>query len=150
MQIRTTQKIEQSDYNLLLMADPNKELVDNYLKQSFVFRLVVKKQLVGIMVLTPNDPRQIELKNIAIDPNFQHQGYAQKLIQFGSRFAVQQGYKRMIVGTGTTSFVQLYLYQKMGFRFLAVKKDFFIKNYPKPIIENGLHLKDMVVLCRTL
>lgn len=36
--------------------------------------------------------------------------------------------------------------KKNGFRKFAVKKNFFIDQYEAPIYENGVQLKDMVIL----
>lgn len=52
--------------------------------------------------------------------------------------------------TGTTSFGQLYLYQKCGFRVVGVDQNFFTIHYDKEITENGLVLKDMIRLRKVL
>lgn len=150
MKIARIKKYEQAHFQLLLLADPNRHLIEQYLKSSFGFEMLEGENLIGLIVLTPIDQFKIELKNLAIDPKYQHQGYAQKLIQFVTEYAAQRNYHEMVVGTGTTSFVQLYLYQKMNFRCFAVKTDFFIDNYSKPIFENGLQLRDMLLLHKNL
>lgn len=45
---------------------------------------------------------------------------------------------------------QLYLYQKCGFRMTSIDRDFFVRHYAEPIIENGLVLKDMVRLSQDI
>jgi hypothetical protein len=50
------------------------------------------------------------------------------------------------VGTGSTGVEQLYLYQKCGFRMTHIDRDFFVRHYSEPIVENGLVLRDMVRL----
>ena len=47
---------------------------------------------------------------------------------------------------------QLAWYQREGFRVFAIERDFFLENYPEPIYEQGIQLKDMlrlVVECET-
>ena len=44
----------------------------------------------------------------------------------------------------------LALYQKMGFEMDSIRKGFFIDNYPEPMYENGILVRDMVVLKRKL
>ena len=55
-------------------------------------------------------------------------------------------YQTIEIGTGSTSFAQLYLYQKCGFRVVNIDRDFFVDNYDDPIIENKLILRDMIRL----
>jgi ribosomal protein S18 acetylase RimI-like enzyme len=42
------------------------------------------------------------------------------------------------------------LYEKAGFKKYAIKKDFYLRLYPDPIIENGVQLRDMVMLKKVL
>ena len=41
-------------------------------------------------------------------------------------------------------------YEKCGFEKSHIIKNFFIKNYDKPIIENGVQLVDMVYLKKNI
>jgi hypothetical protein len=41
---------------------------------------------------------------------------------------------------------QLALYQNMGFRIAGVDVDFFTRNYPEAIVENGIVCRDMIRL----
>ncbi|MBL1227673.1 GNAT family N-acetyltransferase [Enterococcus sp. BWB1-3] len=132
-------------YRLLFKADPSKRLIDDYTQRGTVFA-ALNPELVGIMVLLPTRPDTLELVNIAVDEAFQNQGYAQKMIAFAFDYARKQGIKTMEVGTGSTGFAQLYLYQKCGFRMTGIDKDFFIRHYDEEIIDNGQVLNDMVRL----
>jgi ribosomal protein S18 acetylase RimI-like enzyme len=58
----------------------------------------------------------------------------------------QKGYKTIIIGTAETSIYQLNLYQRIGFQRFGIKKDFFLENYTKPIFENSILLRDMIML----
>ena len=49
------------------------------------------------------------------------------------------------VGTGSFGY-QLSWYQRAGFRVFAIERDFFLENYPEPIYECGIQLKDMLRL----
>lgn len=46
--------------------------------------------------------------------------------------------------------MQLYLYQQQGFRVVRVDTDYFTRNYSQTILENGLVLRDRLVLERTI
>ncbi|GHP13833.1 putative N-acetyltransferase YvbK [Lentilactobacillus fungorum] len=137
-------------YKLLLDADPSKKLVDNYLKRSFNFEAKIGQRLVGVIILIETRPETIEIVNLAVDPSDQKQGIGHRLIQFATHWAIDQAYKVIEIGTGSTGFGQLYLYQKSGFRPYAVDQDFFVRNYSEPIIENNLVLKDMIRLRKFL
>jgi hypothetical protein len=55
------------------------------------------------------------------------------------------GAQQLEVGTGTFGY-QLAFYQRQGFRVTSIDSDFFIKNYPEPIFEDGIQLFDMLRL----
>lgn len=56
MQPITFAKLDQSGqipYELLLLADPSKALIDNYLKQSEIFVAKQTNEIIGVIVLFP-------------------------------------------------------------------------------------------------
>ncbi|WP_396442469.1 GNAT family N-acetyltransferase [Limosilactobacillus panis] len=79
-------------------------------------------------------------------PKFENRGLATFLLNFAKEYAHQHHYRKLIIGTGSTSFKQLYLYQKVGFRAVAIRSNFLTDNYRNPIFENHLRLRDMIVL----
>lgn len=134
-------------YHLLLLADPNKEFVDKYLKDGKCFVAKNKdKETVGVYVLITVSKGVWEIKNIAVDPKFQGQGYGKALILDAIKRAKKSGAKKIEIGTGNSSIHQLSLYQKCGFRIVGIDKEFFVKNYREPIFENGVQCRDMVRL----
>ena len=64
--------------------------------------------------------------------------------------ARRRGFRTIEVGTGNSGVGQLYLYQKCGFRIVGVDRDFFVRHYPQPIVENGLLCRDMIRLAQDL
>ncbi|MGL4695936.1 GNAT family N-acetyltransferase [Enterococcus larvae] len=145
MKITPITQLEEAHYELLLDADPSKKLVDDYTQRGHVFALT-DSETVGIMVLIPTRPDTLELVNIAVREDSRGKGYAQKLIAFAFEFAKEQGIKTMEVGTGSTGYEQLHLYQKCGFRMTWIDRDFFVRHYDEEIIDNGIVLNDMVRL----
>lgn len=145
MNITAITTLEGKHYELLLDADPSKKHVDDYTKRGQVFTLN-DPELVGIMVLIPTRPDTLELVNIAVAEAARGKGYAQKLIAFAFETAKQQGIKTMEIGTGSTGYEQLHLYQKCGFRMTWIDRDFFVRHYEEEIIDNGIVLNDMVRL----
>lgn len=131
---------------LLLLADPNIELVQQYYAQGKAWALKANQQIIGVILITHVSEKTIEIKNIAIDINHQKQGLAKYLINHIKNYAKQNNYQHLDIGTGNSSLNQLALYQKCGFRMHRIESDFFIKNYPHPIFENGIQCIDMIYL----
>lgn len=146
MDIKDVKEFTEKHYELLLNADPDRDLVDSYLKRSKSCELVTDNKMMGLIVLLPTRPETIEIVNISVSDSEQGKGYGKKLLEYAIKYSKDEGYKTIEIGTGTTSFGQLYLYQKVGFRLSYIDKDFFIRHYNEEIEENGLILKDMVRL----
>lgn len=137
-------------YGLLLLADPSKDLIDEYLKSSNIFTVRHNNEIIGVAVLFPLTPETVEIKNIAVKPEFQGQGIGSYLIANIVQFALFNGQKTICIGTANSSIGQLSLYQKLGFEISDIKSNFFTDNYDEPIFENGIQAKHMLVLTRQL
>jgi ribosomal protein S18 acetylase RimI-like enzyme len=135
---------------LLMLADPEEAVVRAYLDQGWLFALYEDNELYGVMLLIEHDPQTLEIKNIAVSEKAQNKGYGKQLLQKAKSFGREQGYKTLMVGTGNSSLPVLFFYQKAGFRFRTVIRDFFIDNYQEPIFENGLQCTDMLILDQPL
>lgn len=144
--IKQVDKITDEHWKLLLLADPSKDLIERYLQSGKTFEFREDTNLAAIMVLKEISQSKLEIKNIAVDPAFENHGIATRLLKYAFCYAKKHQYQQVLIGTGSTSFKQLYLYQKMGFRISYIKRDFFVKNYKYLIHENGLLLRDMLVL----
>jgi len=144
----TLDKEEQAPYELLLLADPSKEVVDDYLKHSDMFVTKFKGETIGVIVLLPLTIDKVEIKNIAVNPDFQGLGIGSFMIKKGLEIAAQKKFKIVCIGTANSSISQLSLYQKLGFEISEIKKDFFIDNYAEPIFENDIQAKHMIVLTK--
>ncbi len=134
--------------DLLLSADPSQSLIDSYLKTGTAFAASDSRGLIGVLVLLPRANQILEIANLAVTPSRQRQGYGKALLEFARQWASDHGYHMLRVATGTTSFTQLYLYQRQGYRVVAVEADYFTTHYNHDIMENGLKLRDRLVLTR--
>ncbi|MCD6068010.1 MAG: acetyltransferase [Bacteroidetes bacterium] len=143
-------KNEPREYELLLLADPSKDLVDQYLEQSDTFIARQNEETLGIVILLPLTEEIIEIKNIAVKPEFQGQGIGSYLIENAIKVAALKKYKKILIGTANSSIGQLYLYQKLGFEISEIRKNFFTDNYAEPIYENGVQAKHMLILAKQL
>lgn len=149
----TFRKLSSNDpmpYELLLLADPSKEIVDRYLKNSGVYTAILDGESVGVIVLFPISSNEIEIKNVAVNPALQGQGIGTYLIENVIQLATSKNKKSLHIGTANSSIGQLSLYQKLGFEIMEIKKDFFVDNYPQPIYENNIQAKHLLVLIKNL
>jgi ribosomal protein S18 acetylase RimI-like enzyme len=130
---------------LLLLADPSEDKVRSYLPRSQCFVASSDGVVVGACVVQPLDAGAYELMSIAIQPAHQQSGYGTVLLKWVIEFFRKSGASQIEVGTGTFGY-QLAFYQRHGFRVTAIDRDFFVKNYPEPIFEDGIQLFDMLRL----
>ncbi|MEH7122405.1 GNAT family N-acetyltransferase [Bacillus sp. JJ1532] len=150
MHIRKLNINEKPPIDLLLLADPSLKLVEEYTQRGECFVAEMDDQIVGVYVLLPTRPETVELVNIAVIETRHGRGIGKQLIMHAIKTAKLSGYKTMEVGTGNSSIGQLALYQKCGFRMTGIDLDFFTRNYPEEIIENGILCRDMVRLSQNL
>lgn len=137
-------------YDLLLLADPSREIIDSYIRDSRVYVALIGDVRVGVYVLTPLEDKKAEVKNIAVHESWQGRGLGKQLLTDAAIKARELGFRTLVIGTGNSSVAQLYLYQRSGFEITAIRKDFFIQHYPEPIYENGIQCKHMIMLEKTL
>ncbi|WP_282020470.1 GNAT family N-acetyltransferase [Planomicrobium okeanokoites] len=149
MEIRLLNDGADLPMNLLLEADPSEELVREYCSNGFVYEAAVDDELMGVYVLLPLTDGIVEIKNIAVAEDARGQGYGKRLIQHALSEAERLGFGHVEIGTGNSSVDQLMLYQKCGFRIDSIDRDFFLRNYPEPIFENGIQCRDMIRLVYT-
>lgn len=150
MRFRQLQAHESLPMDLLLEADPSESLVRAYCESGWCMIGEQEDSVVGVYVLLALSETTVEIKNIAVSENSRGQGYGRQLIQHALGEAAQRGFEVVEIGTGNSSFGQLALYQKCGFRMHAIDFDFFRRNYPEPIFENGIECRDMIRLRCTL
>jgi ribosomal protein S18 acetylase RimI-like enzyme len=130
--------------------DPSVKMIEKYIFASSFYVAIIDVQIVGVLALLPIDETLIEIKNIAVAETHQGKGIGKKLLEYALSEAREKGFQDIQIGTANSSIGQLALYQKMGFEMDSILKYFFIYNYPEPMYENGIWVRDMVVLKRTL
>lgn len=148
--IRILQKEEKIPYELLLLADPSKVVIDQYLGHSSIYIAEHNGNIHGLYVLTPIDSANTEIRNIAVAEQQQGKGLGKLLLAHAESNARDMGYKSLHIGTANSSIGQLCLYQKAGFDIVGIKPDFFIKNYMEEIWENGIRARHMILLTKDL
>ncbi len=130
--------------DLLLLADEQESMIDRYLQQGTMFALTGERGVKAVCVVTDEGDGILELKNIAVRPEFQRQGLGRELIRFLQEKYWDQ-YRLMQVGTGDSP-LTVPFYESCGFRRSHCVKNFFTDHYDHPIFECGKQLVDMVYL----
>ncbi len=132
---------------LLLLGDEQEEMIDRYLERGELFALY-DDGLKGVAVMTQAEPGICELKNIAVVPAFQGQGYGRQLVEHLCR-RYRTSCHTMLVGTGDSAGI-LHFYDRCGFTVSHRLPGFFTTHYDHPLYEEGKQLVDMIYLRRDL
>lgn len=148
MEIKSIQDENKELYiNLLLIGDEERQAVLKYLYSSDIYVLIDQKPRSIIAIESLNN-NIIEIKNLGTLEDSRGKGYASKLIEYIISL-YKKDYKFILVGTGETE-NNINYYKNRGFREFRRIENFFIDNYSKPIIDDGVELKDMIVLRKKL
>ena len=134
--------------DLFLLADEQEEMVLRYLDHGRVFVLEDSGEIKAECLVTDEGSGVLEIKNIAVKPQYQGKSYGKTMIEFLIRM-FSKDFSVIQVGTGDSP-LTVPFYEKSGFVRHHVVKDFFIENYDHPIIEAGVQLRDMVYLRREM
>ena len=86
----------------------------------------------------------MEIMNVSVDEAYQNQGIGKRLIKKAIQKAKTLRMKKIEIGTGNTSVIQMLLYQKCGFRIVGIDFDYFRIHYKEKIMENGIECRDMI------
>ena len=112
MQIKKINDNKNKYMNLLLDADPDIDIVKEYLDKGDLYVGVIDDKVICEIVITKYDDKTCELKNIATLPEYRGKGYASKLIKYAFDLYKHE-YENMIVGT-TENMIPFYVLN--GFR----------------------------------
>ena len=143
MEIKKIDTNKKQYLDLLLLADEQEDMVDRYLERGTMY-VLEDDGVRAECVVTDEGNGILELKNIAVDPDFQGRGYGKALVEFLIRTYAGR-YVTMQVGTGDSPSI-IPFYESCGFRRHHLVKNFFTDHYDHPIYEGGVQLVDMVYL----
>lgn len=146
IEIKKLDNNKEIPYDLLLLADPSIEVINDYILRGDCYVAYINNNTVGVFVLIKTRPLTLELVNVAVKEVYQGKGIGKRLILSAIEMARKDNTKILEVGTGNSSINQLALYQKCGFRIVGVDRDFFKMHYKEKIIENEIECIDMIRL----
>jgi len=150
IQILKANKSNEIPYDLLLLSDDTKEAINKNLNKGELYIAKKNDEIIASFILKIIEKETIEIKNIAVTEKLQGKGYGTKLLNFIIDSSENRGFKKLIVGTCDQCNKEISFYKKAGFVIKDKRKNFFIDNYKDPIFENGLQIKDMILLSMEL
>lgn len=139
MEFRTINDNRPDFLPLLLLGDEQEDMIARYLNRGTLWALY-DGELRAVCVVTEEGGGTFEIKNLAVAPQSQRQGYGRAMVDFAARAC--RG-RRLLAGTGDSP-LTIPFYEACGFRESHRVKNFFTDNYDHPIFEAGRQLRDMV------
>lgn len=129
---------------LLLLGDESEDMIARYLPGGRIFVGKIDGAEVAVCVVTEESDGWIEVKNLAVSPDMRRQGLGRRMLLY-----VESRYPgcNIRLGTGETPST-LQFYRSCGYRYSHTVADFFTANYPHPIVEEGVTLRDMIYLVK--
>lgn len=133
---------------LLLLADEQESMIDRYLERGTMYALEEDGGVRAVCVVTDEGDGTAELKNLAVEPQFQRRGYGRSMVEFAAQ-TCRGRFSRLLVGTGDSP-LTIPFYEACGFTRSHIVPRFFTQHYDHPIFEAGRQLVDMIYLSMEL
>ena len=131
---------------LLLIGDESEAMIDRYLDSGTLYVGFSNGKPIAVCVTLNLDPNTVEIKNLAVEAEYRRHGYGRRMLEY---IESQHSNKKIILGTGETPST-LRFYKSCGYSYSHRIPNFFTDNYPTPIIEEGVTLRDMIYLKKTI
>lgn len=128
--------------HLLLIGDESEIMIDRYLDSGTLYVGLFNGKPIAVCVTLNLDASTVEIKNLAVDAEYRRHGYGRRMLEYVES---QHSNKKIILGTGETPST-LRFYKSCGYSYSHRIPNFFTDNYPTPIIEEGVTLRDMIYL----
>lgn len=127
---------------LLLIGDESETMINRYIGQGNLYAGFLDGVPIAVVMTVCIDSTTVEVKNLAVADGFRRQGYGRRMLR---HIENRHPGKTIVLGTGETPST-LRFYKSCGFTYSHRIPDFFTDNYPDPIIEEGVRLRDMIYL----
>lgn len=130
--------------DLLLIADPEVEVVLNYMNRGTMIGLYSEKEYIGVIHFEEIEKNIVEINNIGIIESYRGKGIGKIILQYAISYIRSQGYSSIVLGTGNSSISNIAFYQKCGFNLVELWSNYFLENYTDPIFEDDIQCKHML------
>lgn len=107
---------------------PSKEVLQNDIALQQIWKLELANRMVGLIVLTEiadseyqqvkwltKNQQNLYIHRLAVHPNFQGQGYAQKLMDFAEKYAKENGYNSIRLDTFSQNKRNQHFYEQRNY-----------------------------------
>ncbi len=131
---------------LLLIGDESEPMIDRYLDRGTLYVGFADESPIAVCVTSNGPDNMVEVKNLAVHPDFRRTGIGRLMLRHAE--GLNPG-KTIILGTGETPST-LRFYKNCGYTYSHRIPGFFTDNYPRPIVEEGVTLCDMVYLSKSV
>lgn len=148
MKIEKVTENKREYLNLLLMADPQEDMIEKYLDSGDMFLLYEEEQVQTVAVVVKSKNRSCELKNIATREEARGRGFGRIMVHYLCEYYAEFC-DTMYVGTGNIA-RSIDFYKKCGFTNSHIVINYFVDHYRHPVFDDGQLLTDMVYLKKHL
>lgn len=140
--IRKVEDDKQEFMDLLLIGDESVDMIERYIEPGSLHVGSMDNKDVAVIVVVENNDDSVEIKNLAVDAAFRRRGIGRRMLEYVEKLYPD---KKIILSTGETPST-LRFYQACGYRYSHRIPNFFTDNYPNPIVEEAITLRDIVYL----
>lgn len=88
----------------------------------YMYALYADNKIIGYMSLSKEGDEVLELHNLAVLPEFRHNGYGKLLLEYAKKKAISLGYSKIKIGIIEESTVLKNWYIQNGFVHTGIKK----------------------------
>jgi uncharacterized protein YhfF/ribosomal protein S18 acetylase RimI-like enzyme len=133
-------------YELLFLADEDDLQIAKYKSQARFWGALYEGRIIGQIGLLPVGEGAEEIPCLSVEPEFEGKRIGTDLIETVLADCRERSCRRVLIKTGNCGLAQIALYQRCGFRIVAVNRDYFLKYYGNPIYEGGIRCRDQIVM----
>ena len=148
MTIREIRRNKRDYLPLLLLADEQESMIDQYLDRGTLYVLEDDGLTKAECVVTDEGGGVLEIQSLAVAEAWQGRGYGKMLIAFVAE-RYRDRYGILQVGTGDSP-LTVPFYEHCGFTRHCVIRNYMLDHYDHPIFEGGKQLIDKVYLRMSL
>jgi predicted N-acetyltransferase YhbS len=135
---------------LFELAEDSAQELDAYVEDGRVLVALDGDLVVGHIQLTrtADEPAQMEVKNMAVEPAHQRRGIGRALMTAAIAVARAEDRAALVVATAAADAGNLRFYQRLGFRMRTIERDAFTPatGYEPGLLIDGIELRDRVWL----